>query len=197
MKTMGKLSGKERGKIMWKLFWTFCRIGVLTFGGGYAMLPMIQKEVVEKHKWATDEEVMDYFAIGQCTPGVIAVNTATFIGYKYGGILGGFVATAGVVFPSLIIIMVIAAFISNFVHLEWVQHAFAGIRVAVSVLIVNAIVKLWKTGVKDWIGILIFAVSLILTLALDLSPIILIVASMLVGIFIKRERKPRKGGDKA
>ena len=194
---MGKLSGKERGKIMWTLFWTFCRIGVLTFGGGYAMLPMIQKEVVEKHKWATDEEVMDYFAIGQCTPGVIAVNTATFIGYKYGGILGGFVATAGVVFPSLIIIMVIAAFISNFAHLEWVQHAFAGIRVAVSVLIVNAIVKLWKTGVKDWIGILIFAVSLILTLALDLSPIILIVASMLVGIFIKRERKPRKGGDKA
>ena len=99
------------------LFLSFCRIGGFTFGGGYAMLPMIQKEIVEQRKWATEEEVMDYFAIGQCTPGVIAVNTATFIGYKRKGILGGIAATAGVVFPSIIIVTIIAAFLNNFAEI--------------------------------------------------------------------------------
>ena len=170
---------------MWTLFWTFCRIGVLTFGGGYAMLPMIQKEVVEKHKWATDEEVMDYFAIGQCTPGVIAVNTATFIGYKYGGVLGGFVATAGVVFPSLIIIMVIAAFISNFAHLEWVQHAFAGIRVGVAVLMINSVIKLAKAAIVDWKAVLIFLTVFGGAVFTPVSPMIYIVAAGVAGILLK------------
>ena len=100
------------------LFFTFARIGGLTFGGGYAMLPMLQKEVVERRGWATNEELMDYYAIGQCTPGIIAVNTATFIGNKTRGVVGGVVATLGVVFPSLVIITIIAAFISNFADLE-------------------------------------------------------------------------------
>lgn len=131
------------------LFWTFCRIGGLTFGGGYAMLPMLQKEVVETKKWATEEEVMDYYAVGQCTPGVIAVNTATFIGYKHHGVLGAIVATAGVVFPSLVIIMILAAFLQSFAEFEIVQHAFNGIRVTVCVLVLNAVIKLWKGSVID------------------------------------------------
>lgn len=100
------------------LFLTFARIGGLTFGGGYAMLPILQREVVEKRHWATEEELMDYYAIGQCTPGIIAVNTATFVGQGLAGSIGGIVATLGVVFPSLIIITVIAAFIQNFAHLS-------------------------------------------------------------------------------
>ena len=105
------------------LFLTFAKVGVCTFGGGYAMLPILQREVVENKGWATEEELTDYFAIGQCTPGVIAVNTATFIGYKYKGIIGGILTTLGVVFPSLIIITLIAAFLSNFAHIPAVQHA--------------------------------------------------------------------------
>ena len=124
-------------KELMNLFWSFCRIGGLTFGGGYAMLPMLQKEVVETHKWATEQELLDYYAVGQATPGVIAVNTATFIGYKEKGILGAIFATSGVVFPSLAIIMSIAGFIDSFSDLNIVQHAFSGIRVAGGVLYVN------------------------------------------------------------
>ena len=112
-----------------ELFLTFAKVGVMTFGGGMAMLPILQREVVENKGWATDEELTDYFAIGQCTPGIIAVNTATFIGQKRKGILGGIVATLGIVFPSLIIITLLAGLITSFSHLEWVQNAFAGIRV--------------------------------------------------------------------
>lgn len=165
------------------LFIAFCRIGGLTFGGGYAMLPMLQKEVVENRKWATEEEVLNYYAVGQCTPGVIAVNTATFIGYKQKGVLGAIAATTGVVFPSLIIIMIIAAFISNFSDLAIVQYAFSGIRVAVAVLVVNAIIKLWKSGIKDIIGVIIFAVTFLLSVIFDLSPVYIIIGAIFVGIF--------------
>ena len=113
------------------LFLTFARLGACTFGGGYAMLPILQREVVENHGWATEDELMDYYAIGQCTPGVIAVNTATFIGYKTQGLPGAILATAGVIAPSLIIIIAIAAFIQQFAHLAAEQHAFAGISIAV------------------------------------------------------------------
>ena len=106
------------------LFLTFARIGGLTFGGGYAMLPILQREVVEKRGWATENELSDYYAIGQCTPGIIAVNVATFIGNKRKGVLGGIIATFGVVFPSLVIITLIAAFLQNFADLEIVKHAF-------------------------------------------------------------------------
>ena len=126
------------------LFWTFARVGGLTFGGGYAMLPILQREMVEKRQWVSDEELMDYYAIGQCTPGIIAVNTATFVGQKRKGIVGGIVATLGVVFPSLVIITIIAAFIQNFADLAVVKNAFAGIRVCVCVLILNAVIKLLK-----------------------------------------------------
>ena len=113
------------------LFCAFFRIGLFTFGGGYAMLPLLQREIVEKKKWATEEEMLDYFAVGQCTPGVIAVNTATFVGFKEKKLSGAIFATLGIVSPSLVIITVIAALLSNFAHIAAVQNAFAGIRVAV------------------------------------------------------------------
>ncbi|WP_040192226.1 chromate transporter [Clostridium culturomicium] len=173
---------------LWDLFLTFCRIGGLTFGGGYAMLPMLQKEVVENRRWATEEQIMDYYAVGQCTPGIIAVNTATFVGYNNRGVLGAIAATSGVVFPSLVIIMIIAAFISNFADLAIVQQAFAGIRVAVGVLVLNAIIKLWKSGVKDVVGIIIFAVTFVVSLIFSLSPVYVVIGAIIVGILAGRKR---------
>ena len=167
------------------LFLTFAKVGVMTFGGGYAMLPILQREVVENKGWATDEELTDYFAIGQCTPGVIAVNTATFVGQKRRGILGGIVATLGVVFPSLVIIASLAGVITSFSHLAWVQHAFAGIRVCVCVLIFNAVLKLWKGAVKDVWGLVIFLVILALSVFTKLSPIIYVLAAAVAGLLIK------------
>lgn len=172
-------------KELLSLFLTFAKVGVMTFGGGYAMLPILQREVVENKGWATDEELTDYFAIGQCTPGVIAVNTATFIGQKHRGIIGGIVATLGVVFPSLIIIAALAGVITTFSHLAWVQHAFAGIRVCVCVLIFNAVLKLWKGAVKDVWGLVIFLVILALSVFTKLSPIIYVLAAAVAGLLIK------------
>ena len=151
--------------IYFDLFLTFAKVGVCTFGGGYAMLPILQREVVEKKNWATDEELTDYFAVGQCTPGIIAVNTATFIGYKYKGILGGVLATLGVVFPSLVIITAIAAFLSNFADIPVVQHALAGINAAVVALIASSVWKLGKTTLKNGAAIAIFLCVLVLAAA--------------------------------
>lgn len=171
------------------LFLTFARIGGLTFGGGYAMLPMLQKEVVEKKHWATEEELMDYYAIGQCTPGVIAVNTATFVGYKNKGILGGLFATLGVVSPSLVIIITIAAFISNFTDLAVVKNAFAGIRVCVCVLIFNAVKKLYKSSVKDKLTFIIFLVVAAIAILTKVSPMILVPCAGLAGYLGKKVQK--------
>ncbi len=168
------------------LFTTFCRIGGLTFGGGYAMLPMLQKEVVDEKKWATESELLDYYAVGQCTPGVIAVNTATFIGYKRHGVLGAMAATAGVVFPSLVIIMAIAAFLQNFAHILWVQHAFNGIRIAVCVLILTAVQKLWKGSVVNRLGVIIVAVTFSLGVFVNVSPIVIVSAAVLLGVILHK-----------
>lgn len=169
-------------KDLLKLFLAFAKIGACTFGGGYAMLPIIQRELVEDRKWCTEEEVINYFAVGQCTPGVIAVNTATFIGYKQKKTAGAIAATLGVIFPSIIIIMIIAAFISGFAENTYVVHAFNGIRAAVSALVVNAVVKLWKSGVKNAFGLGIFLVVFTLSVMFNLSPVYFIIASILAGI---------------
>lgn len=182
---------KDKLKQLGGLFITFAVVGVTTFGGGYAMLPALQREVVEKRRWATDEEVMDWYAIGQCTPGVIAVNTATFVGQKLTGVLGGIFATLGVVFPSLVIITIIAAFIQNFAHLPAVQSAFAGIRVCVCVLILNAVVKLWKKSVIDWKTLLIFIAVFACSVFLSISPVIYVLAAAIAGIIVK-ELEARK-----
>lgn len=173
-------------KEMVDLFLTFARIGGLTFGGGYAMLPMLQKEVVENRGWATEEELADYYAIGQCTPGIIAINTATFVGYRQFGVVGGIVATLGVVFPSLVIITIIAAFISNFADLPLVQHAFAGIRVCVCVLILNAVLKLRKNSVIDKPTSALFFAVFLLSVFTPLSPVVFVILAGLAGILLKR-----------
>ena len=169
------------------LFLTFARIGGLTFGGGYAMLPMLQREVVEKRGWATEEELMNYYAIGQCTPGIIAVNTATFVGQKTAGILGGIIATLGVAFPSLVIICIITAFIQNFAELAVVQNAFAGIRVCVCVLIFNAVLKLWKKSVVDKAIAIICILILLGSILTDLSPILFVIVAGVLGVILKNK----------
>ena len=166
------------------LFLTFAQIGVCTFGGGYAMLPILQRELVEKRGWVTNEELADYYAVGQCTPGIIAVNTSTFIGEKRRGVVGGIVSTLGFVFPSIIIISLIAAFLSNFAELAVVRNAFAGIQACVCVLILNAVVKLMKGAVKNVPAILIYLAVLAASVFFGLSPIILVVASGLAGVAV-------------
>ena len=172
-------------KKLWELFWTFAKMGAITFGGGMAMLPILQREVVDTKHWATEEELVDYYAIGQCTPGIIAVNTATFIGQKYGGVAGGIVATLGVVFPSLVIISILAGLISNFAHLAWVKNAFAGIQVCVCVLILNAMVKLMKKSVVDQRTAVIFLLVLVASVLLNLSPIWFVITAALAGVLLK------------
>ena len=191
------------------LFFTFSKIGVCTFGGGYAMLPILQRELVDNKGWATEEELADYYAVGQCTPGVIAVNTATFVGYNRMGWLGGVVATLGVVFPCLVIIMAIAAFLSNFMHLDVVVHAFNGVRAGVVALIFSSVLKLLNTSLVDWKTRLIYVVVLLAgavgvwapmpggalgqVLGALCSPVFLVVVSGLVGLAIYG----KKGGEKA
>lgn len=171
-------------KIYWELFSTFVRIGTFTFGGGYAMLPLIQKEVVDKKQWASEAEIMDYYAVAQCTPGVIMVNTATFIGFYQKGFLGAVIATLGVVTPSIIIILLIASVLTAYSSLAVVQHALSGIRVAVCVLVFNAVVKLWKNGIQDAIGIGLFATALAAVTLTDLSTVVVVVLAALIGIII-------------
>ncbi len=163
---------------------TFAKVGVMTFGGGYAMLPILEREVVDGKHWAESEELMDYYAVGQCTPGVIAVNTATFVGRKQAGNLGGICATIGVILPSLLIIMAIAGILENFAHLPVVQNAFAGIRVCVCVLVFNSVVKLWKGAVADKGALVIFLLVFLLSVFLDLSPVIFVVFSAAAGILL-------------
>lgn len=167
------------------LFLTFAKIGGMTFGGGMAMLPMLQREVVENKGWASEKELSDYYAIGQCTPGIIAVNTATFIGQSRGGALGGVVATLGVVFPSLVLITLLAGIIQTFASLAWVAHAFAGIRVCVCVLIFNAVLKLWKKAVIDAPTLLVYLLILLGAAFAGLSPVLLVVLAAAAGIVLQ------------
>ena len=155
------MNGKNKFQQLWELFWTFAKMGVMTFGGGMAMLPILQREVVDSKGWATEEELTDYYAIGQCTPGIIAVNTATFIGQKCGGISGGIVATLGLVFPSVVIISILAG------------------------LIFNAVLKLLKKSVVDKRTAAIFGVVLLGGVFLKLSPVWFVVGSALTGILLK------------
>lgn len=179
-------------KELFDLFWTFCKIGALTFGGGYAMLPLIQREIVENKKWSTEKEILDYYAVGQCTPGVIAVNTATFIGYKLKGIIGGIVATLGVIFPSIVIILIIATFLQNFADLAIVQSAFAGIRVAVVALIITTVVKLIKSSIKDYLGVIIAIIAFAISAFIGLSPVYVVIAAALTGFISKGLRGDKK-----
>ncbi len=178
-------------KKLWELFITFAKIGAFTFGGGYAMLSLLQKEIVDNHKWATEEELLDYYAIAQCTPGIIAVNTATFVGAKRAGIMGGIFATLGVLFPSIVIITIIAAFINHFLEYTIVQHILGGIRVAVAVLIINSVITMGRKSMIDTICVIIAVVSFLLSLIFSASPILIVVAAGAIGLILRRggERK--------
>ena len=173
-------------KLLWDLYLTWFKMGLFTFGGGYAMLPMIQKEVIDKHHWATEEEIMNYYAIGQCTPGIIAVNTATFVGYYLKGVVGGVIATLGVISPSVIIITVIAALISNFMEIEMVKHALLGINVAVCALMIKSISGLWKKSIKNIGSFTVFAIALLLSVLTDISTVYLVMLSGILGVVLSR-----------
>lgn len=177
------------GRKLLDLFWTFVRIGVCTFGGGYSIMPILQREIVDGKGWATEEDIMDYYAIAQCTPGVIGVNTATFIGGRVAGNLGGFMATFGFVLPSYFIIVIIASFLTHFADIPAVQHAFAGIQVVVCALVLRAIWKMLRKGIVDWLTALIFVITFICIAQFGISPIILVIASALIGILACRIRE--------
>jgi chromate transporter len=165
------------------LFRSFFLIGALTFGGGYAMLPMLEHEIVKKHGWAKNEDILDMFSVCQCFPGIIAANVSTMVGYRLYGVMGAFFAVLGVVTPSLIIILVIANLLTGISHYAIVQHAFGGIRVAVCVLILSAVKKLWRSSVIDKAALIIFVISFALMLLLDVTPIIIVLAAAVFGIF--------------
>lgn len=168
-----------------EIFLTFAKIGVMTFGGGMTMLPILQREIIDNKNWADEAELMDYYALSQCTPGIIAVNISTFIGQKLKGILGGILATLGVIFPSLVIISILAGVITNFSHLEVVRSAFAGIQVCVCVLIFNAVLKLLKKSVIDKRTLIIFLLVLAGGIFMNVSPVWFVVLAALAGIILK------------
>ena len=176
-------------KILLDLFLTFAKIGAFTFGGGYAMLSLMKEELVARKKWCTEEELLDYFALSQCTPGVIAVNCSTFVGRQIKGIIGGAFATVGVVAPSFLIIVLIASFLQNFAQYPLTQHIFGGIRVIVAVLVVNAVFNMGKSAIKDKICMALAAVSCLLSFVFRLSPIWFVVAGAIIGLWVKREKK--------
>ena len=173
-------------RLLGELYISFFKIGGLTFGGGLAMLPMLQREVVDGHGWCTEEEVLDMYAIGQCTPGIIAVNTATYVGYKQAGFIGGVSATLGIVSPSLIIICLIASILQNFIHLPAVTHALAGIRVVVCALMLNTVVTMARKGITDKLGGLLFAGGFTLACFTPVPTAIIIVLAGIIGIMAKK-----------
>jgi chromate transporter len=165
----------------------FFKMGCLTFGGGYSMLPVLEKELVNQRGWTTMEEILDCYALGQMTPGVIAVNVSTFIGYKRRGVAGGILCTLGFVCPSLIIIILIATFLQNFAHLEVVQHAFAGIRVAVGALILSTVLRLLRDlgkGGRRVPSVLLCTAVFVLSAVFKTSPVLLTLAAGLSGFLL-------------
>ena len=191
----------EKKTSLWSLFITFAKVGVMTFGGGYAMLPILEREVVTNHGWSTSEQMLDYYAIGQCTPGVIAVNVSTFVGYKTRGIMGAIVATLGIVFPSLVIITALASVLKMFQDNVYVSKAFAGIRIAVCALMAFAVIKLAKKAVSGVSTAIIAVASLLLEIFLGVSPIIIVASVVVFGIimyftFVRKKNEGEKEVDR-
>lgn len=179
------------GKELALLFWAFFKIGTITFGGGYAMLPILQREIVEKYQWASMEDLANYYAIGQTTPGIIAINTATFIGYRRKGVFGAAVATVGLTLPGILIILLLANLLRNFSSYEWIQKAMKGIRVSVCVLILDALFKLRKTACVDAQTKSVFLIAFsVFVLFPELSPIWGIIGGAIVGSFLYRKEMP-------
>lgn len=169
-----------------ELYLTFFKMGLFTFGGGYAMLPLLEREVVDKKGWASHEEILDYYAIGQSTPGIIAINTSTFCGYKVCGNIGGIVASLGFISPSIIIISIIAKFLQSFSHLAIIQHAFAGIRVAVCALVFYSVLKMIKKDANTGLKFMVFIFTFVAIGFLSISPIVVVITVGVFGILLGR-----------
>lgn len=174
---------------LWKLYALFFKMGLFTFGGGYAMLPILKNEAVEKQKWITEEELLNYYSIGQCTPGIIAVNATSFIGYKLRGIAGLVSATLGVISPSLIIIVLIATLLSKYMDNQYLQWAFGGIRISVIALIISTVIDMWKKGIKNLRGYIIFIIAGILLWCFNLSAIFIVILAAASGFIPDLRRK--------
>lgn len=181
-----------------QLFTVFFRIGLFTFGGGMSMLPMLQKELVESKKWLTEEEILNYFAIGQCTPGIIAVNVATFCGYKRAGFWGAIISTIGIVCPSWIIIMLIAGSISHFSENKWVARAMKGVYAAVAALLTRTVFTLGKKIITDAATFCIAVASFFAISVWNVPGIVIVLATGITGfcVQIARSRKKKSGSSK-
>ena len=171
-------------KTLWELFSIFFKIGLCPFGGGIAMLPILERELADKRGWTNSDELLDYFAIGQSTPGIIAVNVATFIGYKRAGVVGGCVATFGMVAPSIIIITLIAKFISNFSEIDWVRRALKGINVAVAAILTSAVYNFSKKSVKNLFGFVLLVISFVLIFVFNVGTVYVIFGSAILGVIL-------------
>lgn len=185
-------------KKLFKLFWTFFKMGLVNFGGGYAMLPLLQKEIVDDNHWCTEDEMNDYFAVGQCTPGLISINVSTFIGYKLKKIPGAIATTLGFVLPSFIIILIIAMILQNFSDIKQVKDAFAAIRVCVCVLMIQAVLKMFKKSIVDIFTLIIFIAVFFASIFLNISPIYYVVAAGVIGLLInviKSKKMNNRKGD--
>lgn len=186
----------ERIKNLFQLYWSFFKIGGLTFGGGLSMLPMLERELVQRRKWVTEEEILDFYAIGQCTPGIIAVNTATFVGYKKEKILGGIFATLGMISPSIIVISLVAAFFEMFLSNKWFAHAMMGVRSVVCAMLINTVINLGKKSLKSVYSWIICIVILALGFFTKIPTVVLVLMAAAVGIIvneIKFRREEKKG----
>lgn len=179
-------------KTLFELYWIFFKVGLFTFGGGYTMLPILQKEIVEKRKWLETENLVDYYTLSQCTPGVIAVNVSTYIGYNRKGKLGGVFSAIGVITPSIIIITIIASVLTNFLHIPAVNHAFAGIRVAVAALVIVTIIDMSKISIIDWLCIVIYVASFGISVFTPISPVFIVLASIVIGLVLGTRMRERK-----
>ena len=175
---------KEKIKGLLTLYFTFCKIGVLTFGGGLSMMPMMQRELIDKRHWITEDDLINYYAIGQTTPGIVAVNVSTFIGYKQFGVLGGLVGTLGIISPSLIIIIVLAKFITSISDFPWVQKALAGINVAVTSLLTKITFDFCKKTIKNLFTLAVFLISFSLIYFLKIPSFTIILGSIALGILV-------------
>lgn len=171
-----------------EIFTAFFKMGIVTFGGGYAMLPILEREAVEKRRWVSKEEVMDYYAVSQGLPGIIAVNVSVFIGYQRRKVAGAVAAALGVVSPCILIITILAACLQSFQDNVYVKHALSGISVCVSALILSTVLGLWQKGVKDRFGLLIFLAVAGCSLFTSLSPILFVVGAAAAGILIRTQK---------
>ena len=180
-----KMQEKRRvmkGKRLWQLFATFFKIGGFTFGGGYAMIPLIQRETVENHKWITDDDILEIIAIAESTPGPIAINSATFVGYRTAGVLGAMCATIGVVLPSFVIILAISFVLRQFQEIKAVQYAFNGIRAGVLALLFKALWTMYKKAPKGWVSYVVMAAAFVLTAFVKINLIFVILGCAVFGL---------------